>query len=366
VTPAIVGRQSRARRISALTWICVAAALFLLFPSAVRAQAKSILTVDADVQAFAISQDNRIVYAVPRLKRVKKNVIERDDIWIATPNGGKRRIVEGEKFMPIPPLSTYVVNSLAWSPDGRRIAMDIATQTAGEEEETPQAVKAIALLDDNGQEIRVAGSKTRFIENASRGVWLTDDATVVYLSGTGPFQIVRLRPSDGTSTTLFEGHTFDVVTWDTQRDRAFAVGGNLSLSGRLALVQLDLVHETVQEVSRLGGYEGELTISPSGRKVAYFVDGDTIEVRDLANPAKAARVRAGMGKFEWGKDEQHILLKRGRESKSNALVWVGVYDGTFVPALHDLLFNDFEISPSAESLAITQPGKRVLMVYRLE
>ncbi|MGH9712280.1 MAG: TolB family protein [Candidatus Acidiferrales bacterium] len=342
--------------------------LVLMFNAgAAFAQEKPRMQFDEDVGAFAVSQDNKIACAVPRMKRIKKTVIERDDIWVTSTSGGKRRIVEGDKFMPVPPPSQYVVDSLAWSPDGRRIAMNMTVQVISTEDTSAiTGGKQIALIEENGEEIKVAGSKTRFIEDAFNGAWLADGATAVYLSGAGPYKIMRVRPSDGKTTELFEGHTFDAVTWDAARNQAFAVGRNLSISGRLALVQLDLMKETVREISRLDEFFGRLSVSASGKKVGYFENGDTITVVDVANPQKVARVRAGIGRFEFAKDDQRVLLKRGPEEKSGDLVWIGLRDGSFHPILHSLLVHDFRIAPDGESLIVTDPGRRILKVWPVQ
>jgi hypothetical protein len=344
------------------------AALFLILTVAgiARSQEKPRMVLEEDVATFAVSQDNKIVCAVPRMKRIKKVVIERDDIWVVTPGGGKKRIVEGDKFMPVPPPTTYVVDSLAWSPDGQRIAMNMNIQVISTEDTSEvTGGKQIALLDENGQELKVAGSKSRFIEDAWNGAWLADGQSVVYLSGVGPYKIMRVRPSDGKSSELFEGHTFDVVTWDTKRNQAFAIGRNLSISGRLALVQLDLVHETVREISRLEDFFGKLIVSSSGKHVGYFENGDTITVVDTARPQAPVRVRAGIGRFEFTRDERHVLLKHGPEEKSGDLVWIGLTDGSFRPILHDLLIHDFKITPDGDSIVITDPGRRILKLYPL-
>ena len=361
-------------------------ALIALLPApSLLAQETPKFVVNEDCQVFDIAADGSIVYSVPRMKRIKRLVIERDDIGIATPSGQTRRIVDADKFMPIPPAAGYEVNSLSWSPDGHRIAVSMTLQKPPAEYEEDQknqkkekdenrdsnislaalpGGKAIVLFDDDGHEIQVAGSKTRFIENATSAAWLADGATIVYLAGT-PSQVVRVRPADGQITILFQGHSFDAIAWDARRNRAFAVGRNLSLTGQLALVELDLVRETVTEIARLENYQSALSVSPSGKKVGFFENGDTIEVIDTANPSKAVRVRAGMGRFEWSRDENRLLLKRGPEDRSNDLVWIGLHDGTFTPMLHGLTFHDFQIAPSGESLGVTVPGKRVLKVYAL-
>jgi hypothetical protein len=384
--PAARRRDVTCRRFSSLLAAVAVGAVVLLYAPALRAQGNPKLVIDEDCQAFDIAPDNAIVYAVPRIKRIKKLVIERDDISIANSRGQSKRIVEADKFMPIPPPAGYVVNSLVWSPDGQRIAVNMTLQQPppgyeaeadkkkhkdkedDREEDAPAASvgggKAIALLDTDGHEIRVAGSQTRFIENSTDATWLAD-GTVVYLTG-APFQIVRVRPSDGKTRTLFEGHGFDAVVWDAPRNRAFAIGENLSVRGGLALVELDLLRQTVTQIAQIENYRGALSLSPSGKKIGFFEDGDTIEVIDIANPSKPLRVRAGFGTFQWSRDERRVLLKRGPERRSNILVWVGLYDGSFVPALHDLVFHAFQIAPDGQSLAITEPGKRVLKVYPLQ
>ena len=364
-----------------------ASLLFLCLPS--RAQDEPKMVITEDCQAFDISSNNAIVYAVPRLKRVKNLILERDDISVATGRGQIRHIVEADKFMPIPPAAGYVINSLAWSPDGQRIAVNMTLQqppagfeagapkkkskdkdreeedqTDNEPVQSAEGGKAVALLDAEGHEIHVAGLKSRFLENAGNATWLADGSNVVYLTG-GPAQIVRVRPSDGNSITLFEGQAFDDVAWDAARSRAFAIGEGLNVRRGRALLELDLLRETVRQVATVENYAGSLSLSPSGRKIAFFEDGDTIEVIDTANPANPAHMRAGFGVFQWSRDELRVLLKRGPADRSNILLWVGLYDGSFTPALHGLVYRDFKIAPDHASLAITEPGKRVLKLYPL-
>jgi Tol biopolymer transport system component len=334
-------------------------------PCILRAQEKPLLIINDDCKTFAIGPGNQIAYAVPKTKRIKKQTIERDEIWIADLDGKRRRIVDPDKFMPAPPPSTYIVNSLAWSPDGHKLAVSMTTMEAASilEDQPATGVKAIALLDDDGREIKVAGSKTRFIENASNATWLADGETVAYLTPGSPYQISSVRPSDGKTKSLFEGHSFDVVVWDAKRNSAFVIGQNLSVRARGVLAQLDLVHETVREITPVPLYQGQLSLSPSGKKVAFFIDGDAIQAVELANPAKVVKVRVGMGRFEWSRDEMHVLLKRGPDDASRELVWVGLYDGSFAPALQGLEYHDFHVTPDGAYVAVTQPGSQIMKVF---
>ncbi len=135
------------------------------------------------------------------------------------------------------------------------------------------------------------------------------------------------------------------------------------MRARGVLAQLDLVHETVREITPVPLYQGQLSLSPSGKKVAFFIDGDAIQAVELANPAKVVKVRVGMGRFEWSRDEMHVLLKRGPDDASRELVWVGLYDGTFAPALQGLEYHDFHVTPDGAYVAVTQPGSQIMKVF---
>ena len=74
-----------------------------IFSHFTAAQEKPKFIIEEDCSHFSVARDNKIVFVVQHQKRMKKIVIQRDDIWVASANGGKRRIVEGEKFMPAPP-----------------------------------------------------------------------------------------------------------------------------------------------------------------------------------------------------------------------------------------------------------------------
>jgi hypothetical protein len=368
-----VQKRSPTRRFPALLAGALLAAT--LAPILAVAQLKPSLLIDADCSAFAISPDNRIVYSVPHIKRVKKVLIERDEVFVSDMSGHVKRIIDPDKFMPVDHPATYIVNSLAWSPDGRHIAMNMTSLAAEPIKEkqddsddnptTPGGGRVIALLDDNGNEIKVEGQKTRFIQNGTRGTFLGDGVHVVYLFGDGPYKIERVNPADGKFQDLFQGHTFDTVNWDAKDNLAYCVGSDLSVLGRTVIVKLDLLHETVQEIAHLKDYRGQLSVSPSGTKIAYFADGDNIVVLDLKNPDNPIRVQAGYGIFQWSRDERRLLLKRGPEDKSNDLVWVGLADDSFTPILHDLTYHEFQITPNGESIAVTEPGKGVLKIFPL-
>jgi dipeptidyl aminopeptidase/acylaminoacyl peptidase len=378
-----------------------AALSLAIFPLLALAEMKPIATFDQDVQAFAISQDNHIIYAVQRMKRVKKIVVEHDDFWVGDVNGKRRKIIDGDKFnpapgseqeappsepaddedkkgkkhAPVPPQHSYQVDSLTWSPDSRRIVVKMDTSMMAQpqgtvvqqldEQQTVRPNTLLYLMDTEGRQIQIQGSKTSTLSDAFNADWLADGATLVYLSKTsGNFsEMNALRPSDGKSRVLFQGHTFSAVSWDTKRNQAFAIEESTQAIAPPKIVQLDLASEKRKELAALEEYAGFLTISPSASKIAYFRNGDTLEVREVANPDKVVQVRVAIGQFQWDRREDRILLKRGEPQKSGDLVWVGLYNGRFDPFFHGLEFHNFAIAPDGGTVAVTEPGKRELVLY---
>lgn len=392
--PLPAGPAARKKFSSPLLLLAVFCAV--LIPALGLAEIKQIAVFDQDVQAFAISPDNHVVYAVQRMKRIKKLIVEHDDFWVGDIDGKKRKIIDGDKFTPVPfapdeepsdpgdskhpPLPhqhSYQVDTLTWSPDSKRIVVKMDTSELAQprgsmvqqldEQQTVRPNTILYLMDADGREISIQGSKTATLSEAYNPAWLADGVTLVYLSKTtaGLSQINSLRPSDGHKRVLFDGFTFTAVAWDTQRNQAFAIEQNTRGAGAPKLMQLNMTEERVTELGTVDDYAGFLTPSPSARKIAYFKNGDTLVVQDVVGNAPPVIVRVAIGEFHWSRDEQHILLKRGQPQESSDLVWVGIYDGQFVPFFHGLEFHAFAISPDGETVGVTEPGKRALVMYSL-
>jgi hypothetical protein len=360
-----------------LSPMLVVLALTLCLPLLSHAQGKSLVKIDEDVQSFAIAPDNRIVYSVQHIRKVKKVRLERDDLWISSADGKQKKIADGEKLFA-DPLLNYQVQSFAWSPDGRRIAVMMQTgemtQPKGtvdqqlDEQQTVRGVVGVYLMDSEGHQIPIQGTKDGLLNDGYNAAWLADGTTLVYVTKTGGdfYELNSLRPAEGKSKPLFQGHTFAALAWDTKNNRAFAIEESMRVLSSPMLVQLDLVKETRTAIMPVDEYAGDFALSPSANKVGYFRDGDTLEVRDMTQPGgKPVQVKVAIGQFQWAHDEKRVLLKRGDPLKSARLTWVGLYDGQFEPLLHDLEFHDYQISPDGRSVAVTVPGKRALLVYGL-
>ena len=370
----------------------------LFFPPPVAAQALPSLTIDEEVTAFAFAPDGRIAYAVRHTFGVKKLQMQRDDIWIATPDGKRTRIIDGKKLFEKAPPYSYAVQAVRWSPDGSRLAVEIYTSKMDQDENTKEGY-ATWLMDTSGKDIAISrGPGT--LEEAAGSIWLADGATLAFLhEGMQPkllFDVRTLRPSTGQIDTPFPDRTFSAVAWCVRRDgtsAAAAIERDSTLSGPMRLVWLDLQKNERRELAQLPGYAGQLSVSPSGKFVAYFRDQETFEVREVARPERVGRVRVAYGPFVWAADESRVLIKRGmfelstRGSgrRSGSLDWltlpplgappaaasakslapsaVDLPSGNLRPALSGLLFQNFAISPDGRSLGVTAPGSRPLQIF---
>jgi Tol biopolymer transport system component len=371
--------SSAFRRFLVAAVLCsVATSLPLAHPA--WPQEKPAQTVEEWCTAFAFAPDGRIAYSVRRVYSSRRIDYQRDDIWVLYPDGKRKKIVNGERLVQGGgDVFSYAVQSIRWSPDGARLAVDLLTSVMVSARGETRDSETTLMLDENGREIKVVKGDS-VIPNAIDGAWLADNATVVYLlEAVKPkllFQVGVTRPSEGYGGPVLEGHVFSTVVWNAKQGTGVAVERNVSLSGPARLVLIDPVKDTVRELVTLDGISGALALSPSGSKVAYFRDPETLEVRDLAHPELVGRTRVAYGVLQWAADERRLLLKRGVERRtSSSLVWVpapqpepastnaAIPVANIQPAMHDEIFRDFQISPDGRQIAVIEPGKRNLLIF---
>ena len=353
--------------------------LYLLPPPS-RAQNldKPLVNVDDDVTAFAYAPDGRIVFSVRRMYKTKKYDLQRDDIFLLDTNGKRRRLFTGEKFTNGDKPFTYLVESFSWSPNGHILAVQLYTITANPEGGPADEARALLLLDDSGHELR-PGGKEPLVMNAENPLWLRDNTTLVYLTEeVAPralFSMKYLNVTTGPAAKALEGRTFLAAKRIPGSNSAIAVERNRNLDGPARLQRLDLLSQETAEVATLDSYAGGLSLSPSGAKVAYYLDKEVLEVRDLAAPNKVARLRIGLGVLQWSADESRIYLKRTLEKKSADLAEFPIpplapysarqpiAEPTPRMLLHGLTVREFGLSQDGRFLAIVLPGKRNLQVF---
>jgi dipeptidyl aminopeptidase/acylaminoacyl peptidase len=354
----------------------------LPFAGMTRAQNldKTVMNVDEEVTSFSYAPDGRIVFSVRKMFKTKKYELQRDDIWLLETNGKRKRLLEGLKFTHGDKLFTYQVESFTWSPNGHIVAIQLFTTTVDPEDEHREDARALLLLDDNGRELHPQGPDP-LVMNAEQPMWLRDSGTLVYLTEeVEPRQLFSMRylyMSSGPATKVFEGRTFADAERIPGSNAAIAVERDRNMDGPPRLQRLDLLQQEDRELATLDGYTGGLSISPTGTKVAYFLDREVLEVRDLAAPNKVARLRVGLGVLQWSADETRIYLKRTVEKKSADLVTVNLptllafAKGQTIPVaepeprqlLHGLAIREYGLSPDGRFLAVVLPGKRNLQVF---
>jgi hypothetical protein len=374
-------RSSSCRFIRLCSLLCIVA-LYCSPPSA-KAQNldKPLQTIDEDITAFAYAPDGRIVYSVHRNFKTKLYDLEHDDIWLQEAGGKRRRLLEGQKFNRGNQPFSYIVNSFRWSPNGRIILAELLTTTVIDDTGKTQDSFQTLLLDDGGKEIRIAKGDS-VIPDAANPFWLPDNNSINFLAeAVKPrmlFSLKSTRLTTGSLKSPHEGRTFRDLVPLPDGNSAIAVEQDRALTGPSRLQRLDLLSDDDKELATLDNYEGGLSASPSGKMVAYFVDKEILEIRDLASPNRVARLRIGLGVFRWSPDESRILLKRSLEKKSGDLVWidlpplaassghdVSVSQPQPISILHGLSFRDFAISPDGRFLAVVITGKRSLLVFPL-
>ena len=375
----VVPRSLFFRRLCAL--LCAAIACCALLPARAQDLDKPLQTIDEEITAFAFAPDGRIVYSVRRPYKTKKYDLEHDDIWIQDAGGKRRRILQGDKFTRGEQPFTYAVDSFRWSPNGRMVLAQFFTTTVMDESGKTQDATATLVLEDNGKEVKLGGTDS-LINPGGNAEFLPDNLTIVYstpaVKQVHPLYSFRFtNAATGPAGQCFEGRTFLDSDPIPHSNAAIAVERDGAQAGPPRLQHLDLLAQEDRELATLDGYVGGLAVSPEGHKVAYFIDNEVLEVRDVGEPNHFVRVRVGLGMVRWSPDETQILVKRSPEKKSGDIVAITlpqlpvppagkpipVLEPTLNPVLHSLTFRDFAISPDGKYLAVVAPGKRSLQIF---
>jgi dipeptidyl aminopeptidase/acylaminoacyl peptidase len=343
---------------------------------------KPLQNIDDEVTAFSFAPDGRVVYSVRRNIKTKKYDLQHDDIWLMETSGKRRRLLQGDKFNRGEQLFSYAGDAFHWSPNGRLILAQLFTTTVVDDSGRTEDSFVTLALEDNGKEIRF-GKGESTIADCFDATWLGDNATVIYLTeAVKPRMLFSFKYTNiatGPAGPAFEGRTFIDSDRIPRTNAAIAVERNHAMTGPPRLQRLELLAQDDKEIATLDGYEGGLSVSPSGEKVAYFIDREILEVRSLAVPDHFVRLRVGLGVIRWAPDENRILLKRAVERKSGDIVWIAVppllaqtpgkevpiVTPTPQPILHGLTFRDFAISPDGRLLGVVLPGKRNLEIFPL-
>jgi len=365
------------RALCALSVLCVN---LFAFPANAQNFDKPVTNIDEEVTAFAYAPNGNVVFSVRRMFKTKKYDLQRDDIWLLESSGKRKRLLEGQKFSHEDKLFTYQVVSFTWSPNAHIIAVQLFTTTmdpdAGAREDAP----ALLLLDDSGRELHPNG-KDPLVMQAQNPLWLRDNQTLVYLNNEDTpqdlFAMQYLNISSGPAGKAFESRTFQGASRISGSNAVIADERSPHFDGPARLQRLDLLSQDDKEVATLDAYSGGILVSPSGTRVAYFLDKEVLEIRDLTAPVRIARMRIGLGVLQWSTDESQLYLKRTLEKKSADLVTFRVPELRAYPPhseipvlepeprmlLHGLTVREYSVSPDGRFLGVVLPGKRNLQIF---
>ena len=335
-------------------------------------------TIEDGCTAFAYAPDGRLAFSTRHILEGRKLETQRDDIWIYYTDGSRKKIFAGERYSRFGPAFSYTVTSLRWSPDGKRIAAQVHTSQLFGDRAGVQPGEMLLLIDDQGREIKLPGAEAG-IDGALDGAWLADAETLAFdapASRVNPLLTLHvLRRGAVRPVPVFAGHTFADIAWYPKNNSAAAVERENAIGSVVRLAFLDLVAEDGRALATLPRYLGGLSLSPSAAHVAYFIDEETLEVRDVATPIKSARIRVAYGQIGWSPDESRIFIRRGIERHDGDLVAFSVPMLTeqapdAVEAEPELLLGDlliwrFRIAPDGKSVAVSEPGDRKLLLFNL-
>jgi hypothetical protein len=360
--------------------LCVLSVSPFSFPAKAQNFDKPVTNIDEDVTAFAYAPNGNVVFSVRRMFKTKKYDLQRDDIWLLESGGKRKRLLEGQKFTHDDKLFTYQVESFTWSPNAHVIAVQLFTTTMDPDAGAREDAHALLFLDDSGRELRPNG-KDPLVMQAQNPLWLRDSQTLAYLTTEDTpqdlFAMQYLNISSGPAGKAFEGRTFQGASRISGSNSAIAVERSPHFDGPARLQRLDLLSQDDKEVATLDAYGGGILVSPSGTRVAYFLDKEVLEIRDLSAPVRIARLRIGLGVLQWSVDESQIYLKRTVEKKSADLVTFRVPELRVYPQhseipvlepeprmlLHGLTIREYSLSPDGRFLGIVLPGKRNLQIF---
>jgi hypothetical protein len=360
----------KGRLVPAAGFLCAALLAGLFTAPLLRAQEPApVLTINEDCTAFGLGPGERIVYAVRHVFGELGFDLERDDFWLHEPGAKKdRRILNGQRMFLSGELFSYVVRGIHWSPDGSKLAAELFTTAVLDRRGNTRDQSMAMLFEPDGREIKMPGTGN-LVPDAVSPAWMGDGTTLAYLVEENKtlhqFAIDTVRPVGGGGQRLFPDAHFLAVAWMERASQAVAVMADPQFTGKPRLVFLDLAAQELRELAPLEGFSGGLSISPSGKQVAYFRDAEHLELRSLADVQHPRNLKLLLGAYLWSPDEQRILLKSAPARKSGSLQWIRLSDTNAQDLFHGLSVHEVSISPDGRFLGVISPGKRVLSVYPL-
>ena len=258
---------------------------------------------------------------------------------------------------------SFAVERLAWSPDGRKLAVEITDEKKN---------ILTFLLTAEGKKIHLGSSPENFVRGYGGG-WLGDSESLALLSEAVPPRLLHrvgvVRVAAGRVVPLFEGSTFAAVAWLPGAQKAVLVERDPEFARPPRLVVGDLESGRLESLGELSeGYLGGLQVAPDATKVSYFVGQQKLAVRSLTPDAPVEYWPIPFGRYAWAGTRGAVLFIEPKEL-GRRTGWLTLYDpgqDRKQRVLAEELIQDFWVAADGERVAVLTSGlKPALKVYEL-
>ena len=282
------------------------------------------ITIDGECTAFAWAPDGRMVYATRHVFPKGKFDIQRDDLWLLSPDGAKLKIFDGQKYGRGSGTFSYTVTSLRWSPDSKRLTAALRTsQLASDRSGAVQEGRVLLLLDDDGHPIKMRKLISE-IDGGLDGTWLAESGAMAYATA-----VSRTSPAALPCTCCARTRREAEIVRRTR-----ILGYRLGCEGAMPPSPSSAAAETARPglprstCSRKVGapwprstnYLRRSFAFPERRQSRVLRTIQTLEIREIAHPQQFAQVRVASGDIGWSSDGSHLLIKRGDPREAGDLI----------------------------------------------
>ena len=284
------------------------------------------------------------------------------EVWVTTFTQKPKRVLK-HNFLRrfVGSFFSFSVERLAWSPDGKKLAVEILDED--------KDINTF-LITAKGKRVKLGSMRQNYVP-AYGAAWLSDSQSLALLvEVVAPrllHQVELLRVAAGRSLSLFPRSTFAAVAWLPRTSQAVLVERDREFSQPPRLMLGDLNRGTLELLDELAeGYLGGLQASPDGTRVSYFVGQEELAVRGLTAEAEVERWPIPFGRYAWAGDTVLFLEKENPASRAGWLVRYDAGSGEKQRVLPQETIFDFWPTHDGKQVAVlTASEKPTLKVYQL-